>query len=59
MRRCLRQSDRERVRLHPLVYTDAQQRFGRLASDERAALSQAVAQWYANYSNTTDDDRIG
>ncbi len=53
------QSDRERVRLHPLVYTDARDRFSQIASDDRAALSQAVAQWYADYSNDTKRRRFG
>jgi tetratricopeptide (TPR) repeat protein len=49
------ESDQERLRLHPLVRTLAEQRFGMWHESDRKVASTAVASWYATYVNDVPD----
>jgi tetratricopeptide (TPR) repeat protein len=48
-------SDRERVRLHPLVHAFARERLAEPDTNQRQAAYTAVASWYASYTNATPD----
>jgi hypothetical protein len=52
------QSDRERVRLHPLVQTYAGQRFDAWDVDQRNGARATVAAWYATYVNAIPDSDL-
>ncbi|HEX6817218.1 MAG TPA: tetratricopeptide repeat protein [Ktedonobacterales bacterium] len=54
-----RESDFERIRLHPLVATDIRERFKQLDEDVRQAVEVAVATWYARYANAAPDEALG
>jgi tetratricopeptide (TPR) repeat protein len=51
--RMLEESDRERLRLHPLLLAFAQSLFATWSDDDRARASRTLATFYADYANAT------
>jgi tetratricopeptide (TPR) repeat protein len=49
------ESDRERLRLHPLLLAFAQGLFAAWSDDDRAAAGRVLATFYARYANATPD----
>lgn len=49
------EADRERLRLHPLVHTYAQERLAQWDEEERNGAQIIVAAWYADYANAIPD----
>ncbi|HEY7834597.1 MAG TPA: TIR domain-containing protein [Ktedonobacterales bacterium] len=51
-------SDRERLRLHPLLQTYARDLLAQRPEREGEAAARAVAAWYADYANETRDEAL-
>jgi Tfp pilus assembly protein PilF len=51
----LEEADRERLRLHPLVRVYTEQLFILWNDEARSQAQQAIASWYASYTNATSD----